>query len=164
MRLQIGHFWAFLRFFDLLQSSKHFLSKACHRIFYIYYLWARFQTTKTDSAHSVIIVENRNMHSLNKYALVIFRAPSDCLQYYTGAAGRFKSFNFGGTQVLLWSLQYRVCVRKEAGNQLMSKIFYADWYWISQTFFRILLFYIPGCYMSFNLTLIDIMSLLKTAQ
>jgi len=41
-----------------------------------------------------------------------WRAPDDCLQYYTGSSGEFKSFNFANGQ-LLSSQAYRVCFRQE---------------------------------------------------
>ena len=41
-----------------------------------------------------------------------FRAPADCVQYFTGASGSFQSYNFqGGT--LLEGQNYAVCVRQE---------------------------------------------------
>ena len=42
------------------------------------------------------------------------RAPSDCLQYYTGINGRVKSFNFA-SQVQIASLSYTACIRQEEG-------------------------------------------------
>jgi len=43
------------------------------------------------------------------------KAPSDCLQYFTGASGNFKSFNYGTTGALIDNLLYLVCIRREAG-------------------------------------------------
>ena len=42
------------------------------------------------------------------------RAPTDCVQYFTGKAGNVKSYNFGGGQ-LIQSLTYQNCIRTEAG-------------------------------------------------
>ena len=49
----------------------------------------------------------------------IFRAPADCFQYFTGASGNIKSFNFvdgltGGS--MLQSQLYTACVRQEQGE------------------------------------------------
>jgi len=41
-----------------------------------------------------------------------WRAPDDCLQYYTGSSGEFRSFNFANGQ-LLSSQAYRACFRQE---------------------------------------------------
>jgi len=41
------------------------------------------------------------------------RAPTDCLQYYTGAAGQVESFN--GVIGMINNLNYQACIRKEAG-------------------------------------------------
>jgi len=41
-----------------------------------------------------------------------WKAPSDCLQYYTGLSGSFKSLNY---PVQIQSLQYRICFRREPG-------------------------------------------------
>merc|ERR1711981_704515 len=43
-------------------------------------------------------------------------SPSDCLQYYTGTGGNLVSFNGGATAPqLIQSLNYKICMRKEAG-------------------------------------------------
>ena len=47
----------------------------------------------------------------------IFRAPTDCLQYYTGQGGNFNSFNYnGGTGQYLINQNFNICIRQEAGN------------------------------------------------
>lgn len=43
-----------------------------------------------------------------------YKAPSDCFQYYTGASGRVKSFNFSA-QRHIWNMRYTACVRAEEG-------------------------------------------------
>ena len=45
---------------------------------------------------------------------LLSRAPTDCVQFYTGKAGNVKSYNFGGGQ-LIQSLTYQNCIRTEAG-------------------------------------------------
>ncbi|XP_043233667.1 uncharacterized protein LOC122387482 [Amphibalanus amphitrite] len=44
------------------------------------------------------------------------RAPSACLQYYTGVSGTIKSFNFDGSEIgpHLASQSYSICIRDEA--------------------------------------------------
>ena len=46
--------------------------------------------------------------------ILILRAPTDCVQYFTGKSGTVKSYNFGGGQ-LLQSQIYTNCIRTEAG-------------------------------------------------
>lgn len=43
-----------------------------------------------------------------------WKAPEDCLQYYTGVANSFSSFNYAGGN-LLQSQQYKICFRAEEG-------------------------------------------------
>ena len=38
------------------------------------------------------------------------RAPRDCVQYYTGAAGNLQSFGHAGSQ-LLQGMDYEICIR-----------------------------------------------------
>ena len=42
------------------------------------------------------------------------RAPSDCVQYFTGTSGNVQSYNFAGGQ-LLQSQDYTNCIRTEEG-------------------------------------------------
>ena len=43
-----------------------------------------------------------------------FRAPTDCVQYYTGVEGYVQSYGFGSGQ-LLSSQNYNACIRQEVG-------------------------------------------------
>ena len=56
----------------------------------------------------------------NRLSNNLFRAPSDCFQFYTGIAGRVKSFNYGGTNLQIWDstngLSYSACIRQELGG------------------------------------------------
>ena len=49
--------------------------------------------------------------------MIVFRAPDDCLQYYTGSFGEFKSFNFanGKQRSLTFTFTYQssYCVKSE---------------------------------------------------
>ena len=51
---------------------------------------------------------------LNMCLIFFARAPTDCIQYFTGKSGSVKSYNFGGGQ-LLQSQIYTNCIRTEAG-------------------------------------------------
>ena len=44
-----------------------------------------------------------------------YKAPSGCLQYYTGRSGRVKSFNRSNGK-MLYNLRYSACVRREPGT------------------------------------------------
>ncbi len=45
------------------------------------------------------------------------RAPTDCVQYYTGFSGTFRSFNWQTTTPqLLHAQNYFMCFRQEEGN------------------------------------------------
>jgi len=43
------------------------------------------------------------------------RAPTDCVQYFTGISGEVKSFNFDGG-IQLRDIQYTICIRRETGS------------------------------------------------
>ena len=45
----------------------------------------------------------------------IFRAPTDCVQYFTGTAGSVKSYNYAGGQILAGQ-RYNNCIRTSASN------------------------------------------------
>ncbi len=47
---------------------------------------------------------------------IFHRAPSDCRQYFTGASGTFKSYNFGGGLMLAGQM-YTYCFRQELGKK-----------------------------------------------
>ena len=50
----------------------------------------------------------------NLKGFLFFRAPTDCVQYFTGTSGSVKSYNFGGGQLLRTQI-YNNCIRTEAG-------------------------------------------------
>jgi len=57
-----------------------------------------------------------------------FRAPADCLQYFTGLNGAFKSFNYQTTTPqVLQSQNYNICLRQEEGKP--SKFHLLDITW-----------------------------------
>ena len=43
-----------------------------------------------------------------------FRAPTDCVQYFTGTSDNIQSYNFNGAQ-LLQGMNYKNCIRTEEG-------------------------------------------------
>ena len=47
------------------------------------------------------------------FVCLIFRAPSDCYQYFTGISGEVKSFNY--PTIMLPDKQWTVCIRREVG-------------------------------------------------
>ena len=53
-------------------------------------------------------------HKTLFYNLILFRAPTDCVQYFTGTAGSVQSYNHAGGQ-LLKSQRYTNCIRTEKG-------------------------------------------------
>ena len=46
----------------------------------------------------------------------IFRAPTDCVQYFTGTAGSVKSYNYAGGQILAGQ-RYNNCIRTSDVNR-----------------------------------------------
>ena len=48
------------------------------------------------------------------YTKDLFRAPTDCVQYFTGISGSVKSYNYAGAQ-LLAGQRYNNCIRTEKG-------------------------------------------------
>ena len=65
---------------------------------------------------SIRELENSFFDVTNRLSNNLFRAPSDCFQFYTGIAGRVKSFNYGGTNLMLQGLGYSACIRQELGG------------------------------------------------
>ena len=65
----------------------------------------------------------RSFHLLFHYHLLIIidliRAPTDCVQYFTGTAGQIYSYNFGQ---MLGGMYYTNCIRTEVGYILPSPI------------------------------------------
>ena len=55
--------------------------------------------------------------------VVLLRAPTDCVQFFTGPAGNFESFNFNsGNGQFLQNQQFNICFRREEGSgQNISK-------------------------------------------
>ena len=49
-----------------------------------------------------------------------FRAPTDCVQYFTGTSGSVLSYNHAGGQ-LLQSQVYNNCIRTEKGTEMTTE-------------------------------------------
>ena len=47
----------------------------------------------------------------------MFRAPTDCVQWFTGISGNVYSYNFAGSQ-LLNAQSYNNCIRTEEGEAM----------------------------------------------
>ena len=50
-----------------------------------------------------------------------FRAPTDCVQYFTGVAGSISSYNHEGGGTQLSSQNYNLCIRQEQGEDNRSR-------------------------------------------
>jgi len=85
-----------------------------------YHMYAEFGATSTDTATvtftygSTTTAKTFNILLRQISCTATWRAPTDCTQYFTGAAGNVKSYNFAGGQ-LLNSQYYTNCIRTEAG-------------------------------------------------
>lgn len=58
------------------------------------------------------------VHGRQKFCIACYdtwKAPADCLQYFTGPVNDITSFNWGNGIVQLQSLDYTICIRKEYG-------------------------------------------------
>ena len=71
------------------------------------FLWDKFLVLPVGSEYEIFIF-------VKPITISFYRAPTDCVQYFTGKTGSVKSYNFGGGQ-LLQSQIYTNCIRTEAG-------------------------------------------------
>ncbi len=63
--------------------------------------------------------------NVNVHFLLVSRAPTDCLQYFTGSTGTFQSYNYqsgSASNAMLQSQTYTICIRKELGKHVFSII------------------------------------------
>ncbi len=61
---------------------------------------------------------------LNINTFLCFRAPTDCVQYFTGFSGTFQSYNWQTAQPqLLQAQNYFMCFRQEEGKTNIIYIF-----------------------------------------
>ena len=89
----------------VIHSGQHFRSPDQNLIY-----WTKFWIL----AHCAILLSFNNL-LLIWISCVSFRAPSDCVQYFTGISGEVKSFNFDGG-IQLRDIQYTICIRRETGS------------------------------------------------
>ena len=83
-------------------------------------MYAEFGTSDTDTVSVTITYSSTttakkfNVLTRQISCTASWKAPEDCVQYFTGASGSVQSYNFQGGQ-LLTQQQYTNCVRTEKG-------------------------------------------------
>ena len=83
-------------------------------------MYAEFGTSDTDTVSVTITYSSTtSAKSFNVLTRQIsctasWKAPEDCVQYFTGSSGSVQSYNFQGGQ-LLTQQQYTNCIRTERG-------------------------------------------------
>merc|ERR1712183_1186490 len=86
-----------------------------------YHMYAEFGALATDSAQITLTYgtagisteETFNILARQISCTATWRAPTDCVQYFTGASGNVKNYNFGQ---LLLGQYYTNCIRTEKGR------------------------------------------------
>merc|ERR1711884_519905 len=87
-----------------------------------YHMYVEFGATSTDTititntyrSGGLTTAKTFNILARQISCTATWKAPTDCVQYFTGKSGTVKSYNFGGGQ-LLQSQIYTNCIRTEAG-------------------------------------------------
>jgi len=87
-----------------------------------YHMYVEFGATSTDTititntyrSGGLTTAKTFNILARQISCTATWKAPTDCVQYFTGKSGSVKSYNFGGGQ-LLQSQIYTNCIRTEAG-------------------------------------------------
>lgn len=86
-----------------------------------YHMYAEFGGTSTDTisltltyAETSFTAKTFNILARQIPCTSAWKAPVDCVQYFTGSSGNVKSYNFAGGQ-LLTSQYYTNCIRTEEG-------------------------------------------------
>jgi hypothetical protein len=85
-----------------------------------YHMYSEFGATSTDSITltitygSTTTAKTWNVLLRQISCTASYKAPTDCVQYHTGATGTIQSYNFAGGQ-LLNSQYYNNCIRTEEG-------------------------------------------------
>merc|ERR1712037_518152 len=84
-----------------------------------YHMYVEFGATATDSItlkHTLDTTQkNWNILARQISCTASWKAPTDCVQYYTGVSGNVKNYNFAGSQILQGQ-DYDNCIRQEEGN------------------------------------------------
>merc|ERR1719445_738416 len=85
-----------------------------------YHMYTEFDTTSTDTITltltygSTTTAKTWNLLLRQISCDATWKAPTDCVQYFTGSTGTIQSYNFAGGQ-LLQGMYYTNCIRTEAG-------------------------------------------------
>merc|ERR1712079_648100 len=87
-----------------------------------YHMYVEFGATSTDTITITNTYRSGGLTTAKAFNILMrqisctasWKAPTDCVQYFTGKTGTVKSYNFGGGQ-LLQSQIYTNCIRTEAG-------------------------------------------------
>merc|ERR1711874_669492 len=83
-------------------------------------MYVEFGATSSDDVSLLTNYGDTSTKSWNILARQIactssWKAPTDCVQYFTGVSGNVKSYNFAGGQVLQ-TQNYDNCIRQEKGH------------------------------------------------
>jgi len=83
-----------------------------------YHMYVEFGASATDSItlqHTLDATQKSwNILARQISCTASWKAPTDCVQYFTGVSGNVKSYNFAGSQILQ-SQNYNNCMRQEMG-------------------------------------------------
>merc|ERR1719445_1399206 len=87
-----------------------------------YHMYVEFGASSTDkitltntyTSTGITTAKSYNILARQIACTATWKAPTDCVQYFTGATGSVKSYNFGGGQLLRTQI-YNNCIRTEAG-------------------------------------------------
>jgi len=87
-----------------------------------YHMYVEFGATSTDTITITNTYRSGGLTTAKAFNILMrqisctasWKAPTDCVQYFTGKTGTVKSYNFGGGQ-FLQSQIYTNCIRTEAG-------------------------------------------------
>jgi len=89
-----------------------------------YHMYAEIGADSSDTSTVTITYGGTTSTQFNIFVQQIectatYRAPTDCVQYYTGSTGTVQSYGWAGGQ-LLAAMDYRVCIREEANSCSIS--------------------------------------------
>jgi len=87
-----------------------------------YHMYVEFGNSATDTITLTNTWRSGGLTTAKTYNILArqisctasWKAPTDCVQYFTGKSGNVKSYNFAGSQMLL-SQTYQNCIRTELG-------------------------------------------------
>jgi len=83
-----------------------------------YHMYVEFGATATDSVtlkHTLDTAQKSwNILASQIACTATWKAPTDCVQYFTGISGNVKNYNYAGNQILT-NQEYDNCIRQEEG-------------------------------------------------